>query len=66
MSFKMPVNFPVISSAIGISLISTIVSIALFMKALKIIGPTSTSILGTFEPIVSIIMGIILFREKLS
>lgn len=65
-SFKLPLNLPTVSSVIGISLISTIISIALFMKALKIIGPTSTSILGTFEPIVSIIMGIILFREKLT
>ncbi len=65
-SFNLPLNLPTVSSIIGISLISTIVSIALFMKALKIIGPTSTSILGTFEPIVSIIMGIILFGEKLT
>jgi drug/metabolite transporter (DMT)-like permease len=65
-SFNLPLNLPTVSSIIGISLISTIISIALFMKALKIIGPTSTSILGTFEPIVSIIMGIILFGEKLS
>jgi drug/metabolite transporter (DMT)-like permease len=65
-NFKLPLNPPTVSSIIGISLISTIISIALFMKALKIIGPTSTSILGTFEPIVSIIMGIILFGEKLS
>lgn len=65
-NFNLPLNLPTVSSIIGISLISTIVSIALFMKALKIIGPTSTSILGTFEPIVSIIMGIILFGEKLN
>ncbi|MDF2672012.1 MAG: putative Integral rane protein [Clostridiales bacterium] len=65
-NFNLPLNLPAVSSIIGISLISTIISIALFMKALKIIGPTSTSILGTFEPIVSIIMGIILFKEKLT
>lgn len=60
------VNFYTISSAIGISFLSTIVSIVLFIKALKIIGSSSTSILGTFEPIVSIIMGIILFGEKIT
>jgi drug/metabolite transporter (DMT)-like permease len=61
-----PLNTYTISSVIGISLISTIVSIGLFVKALKIIGPSRTSILGTFEPIVSIIMGIILFRERIT
>lgn len=53
-------------SITGISLVSTIISIGLFVKALKIIGSSSTSILGTFEPIVSIIMGIILFKEKIT
>ncbi|MCM0648247.1 DMT family transporter [Clostridium swellfunianum] len=62
----LPANIVTISSGIGISLISTIVSIGLFVKALKIIGPASTSILGTFEPIVSIIMGVLLFNEKVT
>lgn len=64
--FYFPVSTLSIVSIIGISLISTIISIGLFVKALKIIGPSSTSILGTFEPIVSIIMGIILFNEKIT
>lgn len=62
----MPINLYTSISAIGISLISTIISIGLFVKALKIIGPASTSILGTFEPIVSIVMGIIFFRESIT
>jgi drug/metabolite transporter (DMT)-like permease len=61
-----PINAYNLSSIIGIALISTIVSIGLFVKALKIIGAASTSILGTFEPIVSIIMGIILFNESIT
>lgn len=59
-------NIYILFSYIGISLISTIISIVLFIKAVKIIGASSASILGTFEPIVSIIMGIILFNEQLS
>lgn len=65
-SFYFPVSVHSITSIIGISLVSTIISIGLFVKALKIIGSSSTSILGTFEPIVSIIMGIILFNESLT
>jgi drug/metabolite transporter (DMT)-like permease len=61
-----PISISTIASAIGISLVSTIISIGLFVKAIKVIGPSSTSILGTFEPIVSIIMGIILFSEKIT
>lgn len=61
-----PLNTYTTSSVIGISLVSTIVSIGLFVKALKIIGPSRTSILGTFEPIVSIIMGIVLFKELIT
>ncbi len=68
--FCRQLNFPVtlqtVVSITGISLVSTIISIGLFVKALKIIGASSTSILGTFEPIVSIIMGILLFNEKLT
>ncbi|MFL0267564.1 DMT family transporter [Candidatus Clostridium radicumherbarum] len=64
--FIFPINIETTTSIIGISLISTIVSIGLFVRALKIIGASSTSILGTFEPIVSIIMGIVLFKEKLT
>ena len=53
-------------SILGISVISTITATVLFIKALKIIGASSTSILATCEPIVSILMGILLFKEKLT
>lgn len=64
LNFK--INIYSVSSILGISLVSTIISIILFIKALKIIGPSYTSILSTFEPIVSLIMGILLFKEKLT
>jgi drug/metabolite transporter (DMT)-like permease len=62
-SIKLAINPYTVSSLLGIALISNIASIALLMKAIKIIGPSPSAILGTFEPIVSIIMGIILFSE---
>lgn len=49
-----------------IAVISTILSMILLLKGIEMIGASSTSILGTFEPIVSIIMGIILFGEELT
>lgn len=64
--FIFPVNIYSFSSILGISLLSTIGAITLFVKALKTIGPSSTSILGTFEMVVSIVMGVIIFSEKLT
>ncbi|MGG7097199.1 DMT family transporter [Clostridium sardiniense] len=49
-----------------IAVVSTILSMILLLKGIEMIGASSTSILGTFEPIVSIIMGILLFREELT
>lgn len=59
-------NSQIIFSYIGITLVSTITSIILFLKAIETIGPTSTSILGTFEPIVSIVLGVLFFGESIS
>lgn len=59
-------NAKTIGSYMGISSISTITSILLLLKAIDLIGTSSASILGTFEPIVSIIFGVILLDEKLS
>lgn len=59
-------NFTAIGCYLGISIISTIVSMLLLLKAIRIIGVSSSSILGTFEPIVSIFLGALLLGEKLS
>ncbi|WP_242954333.1 EamA family transporter [Clostridium oryzae] len=59
-------NFKAVVCYPGISIISTIVSIILLLKATKIIGVSSSAILGTFEPIVSIFLGVLFLGEKLS
>lgn len=59
-------NFKAISCYLGISIISTILSINLLLKAIKIIGVSSSSILGTFEPVVSILLGALFLDEKLT
>lgn len=61
---KVTINLGV--SYILIAVISTILSMILLLKGIEMIGASSTSILGTFEPIVSIIMGILLFGEELT
>lgn len=65
-SIILDLNFRAVICYLGISIISTIASIILLLKAIKIIGVSSSSILGTFEPIVSILLGALLLGEKLS
>lgn len=48
------------------SLILTLFCNVLFQLAVRYIGPQSSSILSTFEPIVSIIIGIVIFSEILT
>lgn len=59
-------NFNLLLSYTSIAIISTIIAMLLLLKAIKKIGTASTSILGTFEPIVSVILGVILFGESLT
>lgn len=59
-------NFKAIGCYLGISIISTITSMILLLKAISIIGVSSSSILGTFEPIVSIFLGVLFLGEELS
>ena len=61
---KISMNLTV--SYICIAVISTILSMVLLLKGIELIGASSASILGTFEPIVSIVMGIIIFKEQLT
>ena len=50
----------------GISLVSTVLALTMFLKGIKIIGPSSAAILSTLEPIVSIILGVVILSEQLS
>lgn len=65
-SIVLNVNLKIVSCCLGISIISTILSIILLLKAIEIIGVSSSSILGTFEPIVSIILGVLFLDETLT
>jgi len=50
----------------GIALVSTVLALTMFLKGVKIIGPSSAAILSTLEPIVSIILGVLILKEELS
>lgn len=65
-SLTFTINLEMMISYLGLSIISTIASMLFLLKAIKLIGSTSASILATFEAVVSIIMGIIFLNEKLT
>ena len=51
---------------LGLAIFPTIVSTATFSYAARLIGPTQTSVLGVFEPITALAVGILVFGEPLS
>lgn len=59
-------NMEVILSLVGLSVISTILPLLFIVKAVKYVGPSTTSILATFEPIVSMVVGVFMFKEKIT
>lgn len=65
-SLTFTMNLGMILPYLGLSIISTILSMLFLLKAIKIIGSTSASILATFEAVVSIIMGVIFLNERLT
>jgi len=60
------VDFRCYIAAFLIALISTVVAITFFQRGIKIIGSSNASILSTFEPTVSFILGVIIFNEAVS
>lgn len=55
----------IIFSYLGIALISTVLALVLLQIAIREIGPSKSSILGTFEPIVGIIASAIILGEHI-
>lgn len=53
-------------SILGIALICTVFAILAYSKAVNIIGPSDTAVMSTFEPVTGVIMGILVFGERLS
>ncbi|MGL5414959.1 MAG: DMT family transporter [Clostridium sp.] len=61
--FKFNMNIGI--SYIGIAIISTVLAIVFLQMAIKDIGASNSSILGTFEPIVGILASFIFFGEPI-
>ncbi|MCF0190935.1 MAG: EamA family transporter [Marinilabiliaceae bacterium] len=50
--------------AISLGLFPTLISITLLAKSIHDVGPTIAAILGAFEPITAVAIGMILFQER--
>jgi drug/metabolite transporter (DMT)-like permease len=48
-----------------LAVVSTVASISLFFAGLRRVGPTTASILATVEPLVTVLLAFIVFREAL-
>lgn len=63
---KIVYDYRVFIDAMGGAVLSTLLALVAFVKGIKIIGSSNASILSTFEPIVSVIMGIMVLNEKVN
>jgi len=59
-------TFKGIVSTVLVALIANLIGMVSFKAGIKSIGPSTAAILSTFEPITSLILGILIFREILS
>ncbi|MGL4849299.1 MAG: DMT family transporter [Clostridium sp.] len=59
------INVHIGVSYLGIAVVSTVISLVFLQIAIKDIGASNSSILGTFEPIVGIIASFIFFGESI-
>jgi drug/metabolite transporter (DMT)-like permease len=51
---------------LGLALVCTVFAILAYYKAVQIVGPSDTAILSTFEPVTGVVLGMIVFGERLS
>ena len=54
------------AAIVGIALVSTVVAIVAFFAGLARVGPSTASILSTFEPVVTIALAALVFGEALT
>ncbi|MDF2882336.1 MAG: hypothetical protein K0R54_2893 [Clostridiaceae bacterium] len=65
-SLNLKIDFYALICIILLAFISTVIALMSFLRGVRIIGPSRAAILSTLEPIVSIILGFLILRERLS
>lgn len=59
-------DWKVLACSIALAIFPTIISLETINIAIRLIGPTTTAILGALEPLTAIFFGLLLFHEKLT
>jgi len=62
----LPQGAPAWLAIVAIALFSTVLAIGCFLAGIKHVGPAQASIISTFEPIVTLVLGVALLRESVS
>lgn len=65
-NFVLPRNLAAVGCCVLVAFLSTVGATVLFQKGTYLIGGARSSILSTFEPITSIIVGITIFKDPFS
>ncbi len=58
-------EFSGLLAVLALALICTVFAILAYYKAVQSIGPSDTAILSTFEPVTGVLMGIVIFGERM-
>jgi len=54
------------SALLGVALLGTVVAVAAFFAALRLLGPADTAVISTFEPVVSVAVAAAALEESLT
>lgn len=65
-NFMLPLNLRAVGACLLVALLSTVFATVLFQKGTALIGGPRAAILSTFEPITSVIVGILVFHDPFS
>ena len=60
------INFNMWFYTLFLALVPTIISLLFLIKAIQLIGSTSASILGALEPLTAVLIGVYVFKEKIT
>jgi drug/metabolite transporter (DMT)-like permease len=53
-------------AVLALALVCTVFAVLAYARAVQVIGPSDTALFSTFEPVTGVIMGILIFGERLS
>ena len=65
-NFMLPQSLGAVGACLLVALLSTVFATVLFQKGTALIGGPRAAILSTFEPITSVIVGIVIFHDPFS